>query len=405
MFREAGSGFDAVLGNPPWDIAKPNSMEFFSNFDPLYRSYGKQEAIRRQTSYFSNCDVEREWLDYCGRFRAQANFAGRVASPFGDPMAHEKVFFSIKRGDANAAPHRRWRAARGRSTGFADPAHPFCHQGSADLNLYKLFLEAAHALLRPDGRLGFLVPSGIYSDQGTGALRDLFLERCRWEWLFSFENREAVFPIDSRFKFNPVIIEKGGTTEAIRTAFMRRNLDDWERAEEVATHYTRTQVTRFSPKSRAILEIQSKRDLEVLEKIYANAVLLGDQGPAGWGVQYGTEFHMTNDSRLFPPREQWEARGYRPDEYSRWLLGDWRPIGELWAELGADPTRPEPPEVELEDWLFDTTAAPNRREAEAQSVYGHLLKPGDVERSRWSRGALNRRTTAWPSPGRQSRAA
>ena len=47
---------------------------------------------------------------------------------------------------------------------------------------------------------------------------------------------------------------------------------------------------------------------------------------------------MTNDSRLFPPRPQWEAKGYRPDEYSRWLLGDWRPIEELWEELGVDPT-------------------------------------------------------------------
>jgi hypothetical protein len=43
---------------------------------------------------------------------------------------------------------------------------------------------------------------------------------------------------------------------------------------------------------------------------------------------------MTSDSKLFPPRPKWEADGYRPDEYSRWLKGDWRPIGELWAELG-----------------------------------------------------------------------
>ena len=35
VFREAGSGFDAMLGNPPWDIAKPVSKEFFSNLDPL----------------------------------------------------------------------------------------------------------------------------------------------------------------------------------------------------------------------------------------------------------------------------------------------------------------------------------------------------------------------------------
>ena len=385
VFREAGSGFDAMLGNPPWDISKPVSKEFFSDIDPLYRSYGKQEALRKQTDYFAAVAVERHWLDYGARFRSQSNFMGRAASPFGDPEENDKSQdrFAVARGNRNRELHDRWRQARTRATGFGDPAHPFRHQGSADLNLYKLFLEAAHALLRPGGRLGFVVPSGLYSDNGTGALRRLFIERCRWEWLFGIENRDKVFPIDSRFKFNPVIVEKGGATEAIRTAFMRRKLDDWERAEDFATAYTREQVERFSPRSRAILEIQSGRDLEILEKIYANAVLLGDDGPDGWGIRYATEFHMTNDSRLFPPRPQWEAKGYRPDEYSRWLLGDWRPIEELWEKLGVDPTRPEPAEIELEEWLFDTTAGPERREAEARFVHGHLLKPGDVARTDW----------------------
>ena len=34
---------------------------------------------------------------------------------------------------------------------------------------------------------------------------------------------------------------------------------------------------------------------------------------------------MTNDSELFPPRWKWEAKGYRPDEYGHWLLGNWQP--------------------------------------------------------------------------------
>ena len=197
------------------------------------------------------------------------------------------------------------------------------------------------------------------------------------------ENRDKIFPIHRSYKFNPVIVEKGGGTEAIRTAFMRRNLDDWERAEDFATSYARTQVERFSPRSRAILEIQSERDLEILEKIHANAVLLGDEGPDGWGIRYAREFDMTNDSRLFPPRPRWEAKGYRPDEYSRWLLGDWRPVDELWAVLGVDPFRPEQPEIEMEDWLFDTTADPERRDAETRLVHGHRLKPGDVARTDW----------------------
>ena len=38
---------------------------------------------------------------------------------------------------------------------------------------------------------------------------------------------------------------------------------------------------------------------------------------------------------------------------------------------------------ELEDWLFDTSAGPERREAEARFVHGHLLKLGDVARTDW----------------------
>jgi hypothetical protein len=382
VFRAAGSGFDGILGNPPWDIAKPNSKEFFSNLDPLYRTYGKQEALRAQTGYFASEAMEQQWLDYNADFRAQSNFMKYAGAPQGDPASAEgNDRYGIARGKDNDALHARWRSLRTRTTGYVDPAHPFCHQGSADINLYKAFLEAAHALLRSGGRLGFIVPSGLYSDHGTGALRRLFLDRCQWEWLFGFENREGVFEIDSRFKFNPIIVQKGGTTAAIRTAFMRRKLEDWERAEELATPYTRAQVGQFSPHSQAILEIQSPRDLEILEKIYANSVLLGDVGPDGLGSKYAREFDVTNDSHLFPPRTAWEAQGYRPDEYSRWLKGDWRPIAELWTELGVDPARVVPPGVALEEWLFDTTAGPERRTAEAQFVHGHLLKPGDVART------------------------
>ena len=48
VFREAGSGLDVVLGNPPWETLQPSSMEYFSNIDPLYRSYGKQDALEHQ---------------------------------------------------------------------------------------------------------------------------------------------------------------------------------------------------------------------------------------------------------------------------------------------------------------------------------------------------------------------
>ena len=402
VFRQTGAGFDAVLGNPPWETLQPNSMEFFSNIDPLYRSYGKQEAVQRQKTYFTDASVERGWLDYNSSFASASNWTKHAGNPFGDPRRTNKSQdrFAVARGRATGDLHDRWRSARLRAHGFCDPAHPFAHRGEGKAYTYKLFLEAAHALLRPPrppvdadgtaraqrrgGRFGFLVPSGLYSDHGARPLRELFLGRCRWEWLFGVENRDTVFPIHRSYKFNPVVIEKGGATAAILTAFMRRDIDDWARAEDLATPYTVAQIRQFSPKSLALLEIQSRRDLEILEKIYAGAVLLGDDGPDSWRLRYAQgDFNMTSDSQLFPPRPQWEEKGYQPDEYSRWLCGDWRPIEELWEEMGVDPARPEPSATKLEDWLFDTTAGPKRRQAEVRFAHEHWLKPGDVARTEW----------------------
>ena len=383
-FREEKvAGFDAVLGNPPWENLQPNPEEYFSNGDPLFRSYGRLEKLSKQRELFkSNPRHEEQWLDYNGRFKDFANWVTNQANPFGNPDMELKKSNVFSLGRGGQALHERWAKSRKQSLGYSDPNHPFRYQ-MGRIFTYQLFLEQCYSLLRDQGRFGLIVPSGIYSDAWSQPLREMLLEKSSWEWLFGIENRNGVFPIHRSFKFNPLIVQKGGTTTEIHAAFMRRNIEDWEKAETITTSYTYEQLKKFSPKNLAILEIQSQRDLQILEKIYANSVLLGNDGPNGWDVNYKLEFMMNTDAHLFPPCSQWETKGYRPDEYSRWLKGGWRPISELWAEIGIDQSKSVPSEIELEDWLFDTTTGPKHREDEARLVHGHLLKPGDVARTNW----------------------
>ena len=320
VFARPEHGFDAILANPPWETAKPLSQEFFSDYDPLYRTYGKQEALREQKRLFQQDPViEREWLHYQAYFKSMSNWVKHAASPFGDPTIEGMDAFTLKQGNTGRQLHDTWRQRRARHYGYADQENPFRYQGSADLNTYKMFLEVAHHLLKHEGRLGMVVPSSIYTDQGSTALRRLFLDLCYWEWLFGFINWQHIFDIYYRFKFAALILEKGGFTQHLQVAFNRVVLTDLERPDAIMLQLHRPLLKQFSPKSLAIVEPYTQRDLDILEKLYGGTVLLGDQSEQSWQIQYATEFHMTNDSTLFPPLPLWETRGFRPDGYGRWI--------------------------------------------------------------------------------------
>ena len=340
VFTGPESGFSAVIGNPPWEIQKPNSKEFFSNIDPMYRGYGKQEALDQQKQYFeADAEIERSWIEYCARLKALSNWTKFAGHPFGDRVTYDKDrnpehdFAFDSNFEESARWHRDWQKLRKGRSGYADPQNPFLFQGSADINTYKMFLEIAHHVLRPHGRLGFLVPSGIYSDKGAASLRHLFLNESRWTNLYAFQNERFVFDsVHHRFKIAAIHVEKQGESGPLKTRFRLGPGDSpevTELEEDILDDssylpVTREQIRRFSPSSGAILEARSDSDLEILEKVYATGVLLGDRSERGWNIRYTTEFHMTNDSKLFPRRQAWEDQGYRADDYGHWLKGGWR---------------------------------------------------------------------------------
>ncbi len=337
VFHEARAGFDAIVGNPPWDIQKPSSMEFFSNHDPLYRTYGKQQALRRQQALFEAVErIERDWLAYCAGFKALSNWVKYVAEPFGSPDADKSFSLTRKRSE-NALLHEAWAGQRADAYSYADPEHPYQHQGSADLNTYKMFTEVAYSLTGQGGRMGLLMPSGIYTDLGTLDLRRLLLDRCEWTDLLAFQNERFVFVgVDHRFKMAAIGATRGGATKVLRTRFRLGPANSptiGEVEEELCSSDTSSSITRggirrFSPETSALLEAESAADYELLDKLYGSGSLLGGSGAGTWSIGYTREYDMTNDSRLFRRAGSGKSDAQRVDAFGNVLEGAWRPISD-----------------------------------------------------------------------------
>lgn len=279
-------GFELVIGNPPWEIRKPSSREFFAAHDGEFLAHDKQTALARaDTLLDADAELRAAWHDEHERRRAFA----------------------------------RW------------TRHAYAHQGGGDPNSYKLFVERATSLVCEGGRLALLVPASIYADKGAAELRTRLLDACRWEWLYGFENAAGLFAIHRSFKFALLVAAKGGSTSEVRVAFMRRSVAELRDDDPPSLAYPRERVARLSPAVHAFVELDDARDVALLERIHAGAVRLD-----AWGARYRREFDMTLDSSRFVTRPACEARGLRPDEYGHWLAGDWRPLAAFGGERGRD---------------------------------------------------------------------
>ncbi len=320
VFTPERSGFDGMVGNPPWDVMKPNSQEFFTEFDPLYRTYDKQAALRKQKELLQTVHgISDQWDEYTGRFKALGNWSKNVAEPFD---------IALSRGKDGERLAALWAKHRGKHFCYVDAKHPFRLQGSADLNSYKLFAEFFWSLLKPDGRLGVILPTGIYSDFGTKDMREELLFRGRLDFLYAFQNERNIFSSATHsIKQTVIIASKGGSTQTFSTRF-RMGVGDSPEAHEIpddilanrnaAMTFTPEDVRRNSPKTLSFVEFKCQRDVDIFRKIYAQSIRIGENAP-GWEITYAREFDMTTDSKHFPPLEKWKAKGYSPDAFGRWV--------------------------------------------------------------------------------------
>lgn len=251
VFEGEFPGFDALLGNPPWEVLRSRPDRFLLS----------------------------RW------------FSGRACP--GGPLDARYRALSRKTGDPCAAD------AEARSA-------PFVEQGASDHNTYRLFLEQAWHLIRAGGRLGFLVPGGIASDRGAAPLRRLFLDQGEWEQLISFDNRRRLFPVDGRLKFCAVVVRKGGRTERVHASFGNETPVP---AEGVA--WSRELIEDHSAQL-AFPELSGGEEIALFTALHRAGIPLVRWRPSTRAASYARELDAGNGEGLFAPVPDWLARGAVP---------------------------------------------------------------------------------------------
>ncbi len=285
-------GFDAVIGNPPWDQIEQPEVEWFAFRD---------EEI-------ANADTAAE---------RKALIRQRIES--GDELVAE---FQVARA----------RAAEMRAYAKASDHFPLLSGGK--VNIYSLFVERAMNLIKPDGIVGLLTPSGIYADKTAASFFQTVSTTGRVTGLFDFENRRKgtqlppFFPdVDDRFKFCAFIF--GGEVRNfphIDCSFFLHDpaaLDDPNRCFPM----TVSDFNLVNPNTGTAPILQTRRDYEITRGVYERHPVLVDRSSGevrkAWPVRYKQGlFNMTSDSHLFRTAEELENNGFYPVQGNRWKKGE-----------------------------------------------------------------------------------
>lgn len=291
----ARGGFDAMLGNPPWERIKLQEQEFFAARAPDIAEAPNAAARGRMIKALA------------------------AAEP-GTPERHLHAAFWHAKRTAEAASEFA-RAAGGR--------YPLTGRG--DVNTYALFAEHFARSVNTHGRAGVIVPTGIATDATTAPFFGWLVEERRLARLVDFENRAGLFPaVDSRMKF--ALLTFGHDEDEARFAFFLTDpaqLSHRERSFVLSPD----QIARINPNTKTAPVFRARRDAELTAKIYdAAPVLMNDDlGKDGdhWQMTVRTRiWHMAEDAAWFRSAVPLQEEGWRRD-------------GSDWTRPRAHTPRPE----------------------------------------------------------------
>jgi hypothetical protein len=248
----AAGGFDAVLGNPPWERIKLQEQEFFAARDPEIATAANKSTRERLIKTL------------------------RDAEPGTHKRALLEEFETEKRlSEATSAFVR--------VDGVEGGRFPFT--GTGDVNTYALFAELFSRLAGEKGRAGVIVPTGVATDATTAPFFAHLVAERRLANIFDFENRAGLFPaVDSRLKF--CLLTLGRDESEARFAFF---LTDPSQLAEPERNFTLSpeQIAAINPNTHNAPGFRTVADAELSAKVYVSNPCFGlPKKLGGWGPRF-----------------------------------------------------------------------------------------------------------------------
>ncbi|ARM01793.1 hypothetical protein BOC59_18570 [Burkholderia pseudomallei] len=287
----ARGGFSVMLGNPPWERIKLQEEEFFATRSPLVAT-ARNKAERSQRI---------EWLRegvLLHNVNPDLERAEGLAPPNRAEMSLYASFIAARHG-AEAASL------------YAHESRRYPLTGVGDVNTYALFAETFLQATAPTGRAGFIVPTGIATDDSTKAYFERLAIGGFLRSLLCLENEEFVFPsVHHAFRFALLTLGGNPSGEPATLVFFARQPDQIHDASR-RFQLSPDEFALINPNTRTCPVFRSERDAELTKKLYraapvlikeavtdeAGTVLEAEANP--WGIRFQTMFHMSNDSGLF----------------------------------------------------------------------------------------------------------
>ena len=280
-------GFDLILANPPWERIKLQEKEFFMEKESELAN-AANSAVRKKLIQKLQVKNPKLWQDFLNALHESESSSKFVRGSGRFPLA-----------------------------------------GRGDVNTYSVFSELIEKGINDKGAAGFIVPTGIATDDTTKFYFSDLIEKGRLVSLFDFENRKKIFPkVDSRTKFSLITlgtIKKG--RESTFGFFLHDVLDILDK-ERVFTLGQRD-FLNINPNTKTTPIFRTRKDAELTAKIYSRVPVLineaKNQNP--WGISFKTMFHMSSDSHLFKTEPELREMGFTL-KGNRFKQGE-----ELWLPL------------------------------------------------------------------------